>query len=365
MINLEYIEQVIDQSNLVEECACLILEEEENYLIVLCKFRDNDQIDRLERFLRSHLMEHFLPNLIVPIRINLPLNLNGKIDRKSLISLYSNNTITNDLTKIWQVSSIDNLRVSMFSLQNLLGKNPNLSANFISNGGNSLLALTLIEQIKQVYSLVDTDDLFDLILHKTFGDLMRYVYNPERKQQTTEYFSSNMSIIPSNSNPIWSIERCSKIYLHHNNHPRITYSVFPNEFNHWPRKLTFHWKNSMKKCIDASPLIVLLDSKREYVIIGSHSGLINAYRIDHGDLVWSFQANDRIEGSGTLSRNGRWILLGDYSGILYIIDCSNGRLYSSYQCQGLIKTIPCIHSQYDMVYLGAHDQYLHAIEIQV
>jgi hypothetical protein len=51
--------------------------------------------------------------------------------------------------------------------------------------------------------------------------------------------------------------------------------------------------------------------------------------------------------------------------MLYIIDCSNGKLYSSYQCQGLIKTIPCIHSQFDIVYLGAHDQFLHAIQIQV
>ena len=57
--------------------------------------------------------------------------------------------------------------------------------------------------------------------------------------------------------------------------------------------------------------------------------------------------------------------LGDYSGILYVIECSNGRLYSSYQCQDLIKTIPCIHRSVDIVYLGAHDQYIHAILIQV
>jgi hypothetical protein len=51
--------------------------------------------------------------------------------------------------------------------------------------------------------------------------------------------------------------------------------------------------------------------------------------------------------------------------MLYIINCSNGTLYSSYQCQGLIKTIPCIHSSLDIVYLGAHDQFIHAISIQV
>jgi outer membrane protein assembly factor BamB len=50
--------------------------------------------------------------------------------------------------------------------------------------------------------------------------------------------------------------------------------------------------------------------------------------------------------------------------MLYIINCSNGILYSSYQCSGLIKTIPCIHSSSDIVYLGAHDQFIHAIHIQ-
>ena len=71
--------------------------------MVLCKFREENQIVRLETFLRAHLTDYFLPNLIVPIQRNLPLNLNGKIDRTSLASLYSNNTITNDLTRIWQV----------------------------------------------------------------------------------------------------------------------------------------------------------------------------------------------------------------------------------------------------------------------
>jgi outer membrane protein assembly factor BamB len=66
----------------------------------------------------------------------------------------------------------------------------------------------------------------------------------------------------------------------------------------------------MVKCIDASPLIVLLDQYRPYVIIGSHAGLINAYQINNGELIWSFQANNRIEASGTISRNGQFVLIG-------------------------------------------------------
>lgn len=137
----------------------------------------------------------------------------------------------------------------------------------------------------------------------------------------------------------------------------------------------------MTKCIDASPLIVLLDSSRQYVIIGSHAGLLQAYQIDSGQLIWSFQTKDRIEGSAALSRDGHYVLigkdlpplhqrektmidLGDYSGMLYIIDAADGNLFSSYQCDGLIKSIPCVHASLDIVYVGAHDQFLHAIQLQ-
>ncbi|CAF0974343.1 unnamed protein product [Rotaria sp. Silwood1] len=356
MINLEYIEQIATQSNLLDECACLTLNDDENLLILLCKFKIENQINELNSFLKLNLTHHFIPNIIVTLQSNIPLNINGKIDRSKLHKLYLNtikNSSTNNLTKLWQ---------------NLLNNIPDTNSNFIFNGGNSLLALTFIEQIKQFYLSVDTDYLFDLILHKTFGDLIEYINNPQQQQKSIEYSSSTnlppTTVMKSNLNDIWSIQRCSKIFLHNKNHLMYQYSSLPNEFIFSTQKLILHWKCSMKKCIDASPLVVLLDDYRQYVIIGSHAGLINAYQIDNGQLIWSFQANDRIEASGTISRNGQFVLIGDYSGTLYIIECSNGKLYSSYQCQGLIKTIPCIHRSTDMIYLGAHDQFIHAIHIQ-
>ena len=56
--------------------------------------------------------------------------------------------------------------------------------------------------------------------------------------------------------------------------------------------------------------------------------------------------------------------LGDYSGLLYIVDVSDGTLFCSYQCAGLIKSVPCVHPSLDIVYVGAHDQFLHAIQLQ-
>ncbi|CAF0815231.1 unnamed protein product [Adineta steineri] len=358
MINLEYIEQIAHQSNLLDECACLMLDDDDkNFLILLCKFKTENQINQLELFLKLHLIHHFLPNVILPLQINIPLSINGKIDRTKLYSIYLNtkqDSIDNNLINIWK---------------KFVNKSPEKKSTFISDGGNSLIALTMIEQIKQSYSSINKEYLFNLLLHKSFEDLFEYINNPQQEQQqdkTIELFTPNLTnelIKNSNLNPIWSIQRCSKIFLH-NNHVMSQYSTLPNESIVVANKLILNWKYSMNKCIDASPLIVILDQYRQYVIIGSHAGLINTYQINNGQLIWSFQTNDRIEASGTISRDGQFVLIGIYNGMLYIINCTNGKLYSSYQCQDLIKTIPCIHSSNDIVYLGAHDQFIHAIHIE-
>ena len=140
--------------------------------------------------------------------------------------------------------------------------------------------------------------------------MIEYIQNPQQQKITNEYFLNILPIestVKSNLNPIWSIQRCSKIFLHNENN-FISQNL--KELNFSPKNLTLHWTYSMNKCIDASPIIVLLDESREYVIIGSHAGLINAYEITNGQLIWSFQANDRIEGSGAISRNGEFVLIG-------------------------------------------------------
>ena len=51
--------------------------------------------------------------------------------------------------------------------------------------------------------------------------------------------------------------------------------------------------------------------------------------------------------------------------MLYIIDSCNGQLYSTYQCGDTIKTTVSIHSSLDLIYLGSHDQMIHAVQIKV
>jgi hypothetical protein len=91
---------------MLSECASFVSKEETNFLILLCKFQADNQVNELDAFLKLHLSEHFLPNLILPIQTTIPLSINGKIDRARLYPLYlavSRTDPDNNLTNIWQV----------------------------------------------------------------------------------------------------------------------------------------------------------------------------------------------------------------------------------------------------------------------
>ena len=96
--------QVAHQSNLLDQCACFMLNE--NLLVLLCKFKTEERVDQLKRFLTSCLTEHFQPSRIVAIEHDLPLNTNGKIDREKLQAVYENTvekTKNDSVKEIWQV----------------------------------------------------------------------------------------------------------------------------------------------------------------------------------------------------------------------------------------------------------------------
>ena len=52
----------------------MTLNENDHLLILLCKFKTKDEIDALNVYLRQHLTDHFLPNLIVPFDMQSPID---------------------------------------------------------------------------------------------------------------------------------------------------------------------------------------------------------------------------------------------------------------------------------------------------
>ncbi|MCL5071892.1 MAG: phosphopantetheine-binding protein, partial [Actinobacteria bacterium] len=118
------------------------------YVINATKKNTEITIDEVKAYLRQRLPEYMIPSYFFPLE-KLPLTVNGKIDTKSLpqpdnkaLNLGGDNIIANTdeekaLVAIWR----DLLKLDRVGIQD----------NFFSIGGNSLMAIKLINQIRNFF----------------------------------------------------------------------------------------------------------------------------------------------------------------------------------------------------------------------
>lgn len=76
--------------------------------------------------------------------------------------------------------------------------------------------------------------------------------------------------------------------------------------------LCIRWKSNTRKCVDASPLVII-PSEEEVsasVYVGSHSHAMQAIDLDSGAIKWEKNLGDRIESSACISKCGNFIVVG-------------------------------------------------------
>ena len=88
-------------------------------------------------------------------------------------------------------------------------------------------------------------------------------------------------------------------------------------------ELNQKWKVNTGKCVDASPLLVVDESRdpSEMIYIGSHSGRFFAICFQSGRVLWQSQLADRIESSACLSRCGEFVIVGESACMKYLHVC--------------------------------------------
>jgi amino acid adenylation domain-containing protein len=102
----------------------------------------------LRAFLRSKLPDYMIPSAFVTVD-NLPLTLNGKVDRRALpIPEYQRQDTNNE-----PVAPRDDIEIQLTAIwQRLLGvQNISIQDNFFELGGHSLIAVRLFAEIEQIW----------------------------------------------------------------------------------------------------------------------------------------------------------------------------------------------------------------------
>ncbi|NQY62230.1 MAG: amino acid adenylation domain-containing protein [Alteromonadaceae bacterium] len=175
-IELGDVEAAINGNAAVNQCAVLLQKhgEYDNRLVAYLDLLDNtaeedEQKGKIRDYLKTELPAYMMPSHIY-ILDSLPLNHNGKIDRKALHSLGSAQTtrlqytaprfgLEEQLSGLWQ----DILKVERVSIYD----------NFFDLGGNSLLAVRIRENI--ISELGVDISIVDLFNYPTIAQLVEFM----------------------------------------------------------------------------------------------------------------------------------------------------------------------------------------------
>ncbi|NXK31855.1 ACSF4 enzyme, partial [Piprites chloris] len=129
--------------------------------------------------------------------------------------------------------------------------------------------------------------------------------------------------------------------------------------------LSVRWKSNTRKCVDASPLVII-PTKEEVsasVYVGSHSHAMQAIDLDLGKIKWEKTLGDRIESSACVSKCGNFIVVGCYDGLVYVLQSSDGEIQWTFVTEDTVKSSAVIDPSSGLVYIGSHDQHVYALDI--
>lgn len=319
LICLDLLQRRVENITGVKYCCCvikLLTSKKENLVMfVAAPTVAAEHIPSIEddilKMINQDLSSSHIPDRIV-FRQHFPVNNHGKIDKDGLMSspdahahLSHQKSISDCLKFNWKLS-----------LSNKSTKEPENSDNFILCGGDSFAAVFLINKLSSLISTnnVSFERLLNEVLTRTYGDvemLLRRLANitvNEKQEEERLVQQCTFSKTKQACNHYVALCRQNK---------KVTCSC---EDKHFANKIRFSniskiselWKYDMKKCIDASPLVVFSnDYETGIVYIGSHAHVFSAVFLDDGRTLWETVLGDRIESSSIISLDGKYICVGE------------------------------------------------------
>ena len=152
-----------------EEISDIYLDVENDTLIAYYTTSDELDIDKVKDTLSIELPYYMIPSLFIELD-EIPLNINGKIDKSSLKRVLNkdNIEITDDVIRC----VVDAFK-EVLNLESVL-----IDDNFVALGGNSLLAMKLQLALKEKLDVnLSSNELISLSTPKEIGDYIKFNLN--------------------------------------------------------------------------------------------------------------------------------------------------------------------------------------------
>ncbi|KAJ8499034.1 hypothetical protein OPV22_009586 [Ensete ventricosum] len=121
------------------------------------------------------------------------------------------------------------------------------------------------------------------------------------------------------------------------------------------------WKILLESCVDASPLIVLMDDNL-HLLIGSHSHIFLCIDALSGSIRWEVKLEGRVECSAAIAGDFSQVVVGCYRGKIYFLDFATGNISWYFQTDGEVKMQPIVDKPRNLIWCGSHDHSLYALD---
>ena len=220
-LNLHSVESIAFQSGLLRQCCAFL---DANKLLILVCTGINCPVDQLAQHFQLNASSIQRPDDIFVVE-SLPVSKHGKVDRQRIPEFVQSRR-TQIQSSDWRICLKEEWTSATTGHKEIAN-----NSNFIANGGNSLSALKLVSRledcIRQPIPL-----LLDILLNKNWQDVLDYL------EQTAAANAGH------STTPVKVFQRCRPV------EPSGDVLRAANG------QLERIWKFDMKKCVDASPLVI-------------------------------------------------------------------------------------------------------------
>ncbi|MDE2100555.1 MAG: amino acid adenylation domain-containing protein, partial [Patescibacteria group bacterium] len=146
-IELDEIRKVILDNSNISDCRVIDSDElnEEKKIICFYVFNETVQEENLIRILERYLPTYSIPNVFIKIK-NIPTTIHGKLDRNKLLGM-----VKSDLNISEKIDFTETQKIIVEIFENNLKTRVSGDSDFFRVGGNSLLAMVVINEINSTF----------------------------------------------------------------------------------------------------------------------------------------------------------------------------------------------------------------------
>ncbi len=312
-VHLPSVENVV--SNVLgSSCVCAVNTGGRLLCVIVCDEKASLEANRedVRREIRRLCGDAAVPDDFHAVASSrIPVNENGKIDVENLLLLFEEDHLNGSSNGAKLEDEITRILTSTLNLNSgpkRLTDGELWDRTFDELGGTSFAAIEVINRLERVFQITLTDG-FDVLMKKnSLANFFNHVVH--RKENQTQSSLQQTSKVTS-----FTLKSCDipqrfgekdedglGVFYSRRGRTNFPEQQSIGKYVSCSSKLKMEvvWEIPMKKCVDASPLILRRRSSEDppVVLVGSHSGDFVCVSLHSGREIWRVTLPDRVESSG-------------------------------------------------------------------